>query len=188
MPRDTHRSRGSDAVTAPPLPHEGALSDASSVGECGATSCGYGVRVAIRVAADGRIEDARFEVASPAAARPAASALCAALVGSTVDAAAALSLADVERITSLPRGNPVARTVHFAKSAAVQPLLRARGGGDRPVVCVCFHVTSATIRAAVREHRLTTVDEVRTLTRASAGCGTCRPDVQRLVDAERGAR
>lgn len=147
---------------------------------------GFGVRVAIALDAAERIADARFEVAGAGAARGPASALCSWLVGRSVEDAGALTILDVERITALPRRSPVARTVHFAKSAALLPLLRRRPRAGPPVVCVCFNVTAAALREAVRRHRLATIADVRTQTRASAGCGTCRPDVERILADERG--
>jgi bacterioferritin-associated ferredoxin/NifU-like protein involved in Fe-S cluster formation len=176
-------SPGTSGPSAP-LPHEGPLDGADAVGECGSFAVGYGVRVALRLDAGERIVAASFEVASPDAARPAASALCAALTGMPLEAAGALTVLDVERITALPRGSPVARAVHFARSAALLPLLRRRPRAGPLVVCVCFHVTDAALRDAVRRHRLTTVADVRLRLKASAGCGTCRPDVERILAEE----
>jgi nitrite reductase (NADH) large subunit len=51
-------------------------------------------------------------------------------------------------------------------------------------VCSCNNVSESQIRAAVREHKLTTLAEVKTCTRAGTGCGGCLPQVTTLLKAE----
>ena len=56
--------------------------------------------------------------------------------------------------------------------------------GDPAVnVCSCQGVTRGQIVHAIRDRRLTTVEAVAQHTRASTGCGGCRPDVQALLRA-----
>jgi bacterioferritin-associated ferredoxin len=157
------------------------MPDADARGESGSMSAGPGVRVAFRLT-DDVITDARFETAAFDAARPVASALCANLVGSTISDASRWSLLDVARIASLPPTSPIARTVHFAKSAALFPFLGRRARGGAHITCTCFHVEKLDIVNAIRKHRIRTVDELRAHLPATTGCGSCRPDVQRLID------
>jgi bacterioferritin-associated ferredoxin len=53
---------------------------------------------------------------------------------------------------------------------------------DDPLVCRCYRVHRAAILEAVAAGKLTTVEQVRDATGASAGCGTCFDDVQELLD------
>ena len=53
------------------------------------------------------------------------------------------------------------------------------------LICKCKAVQEQTIRAAVREGDLSTVDEVSAATRACTGCGTCHVDVSLLIRSER---
>lgn len=48
-------------------------------------------------------------------------------------------------------------------------------------VCYCKSVTRGEVIHAIRDRALTTVAEVAEHTRASTGCGGCRPDLERLL-------
>lgn len=83
-----------------------------------------------------------------------------------------------------------AATVFSAGPAA---LLGGASGGeddsaseldDSALVCSCNNVTKKDICAAIREHNLTTVDEVKRCTRAGAGCGGCLPLVTKILNTE----
>ena len=165
-----------------PLPHEGPLPGADAVGESGSMSAGPGVRIAMRFDDEFRVAAIAFEATSFPAARPVASALCRAILGATLDQASAVSIPDLARMSRLPERSVVVRTVHFAKSAALLPHLGRRARSGPAITCTCFQIETATIRSAILRHRLTTVEDVKRQTKAGSGCGTCRPDLQRLLD------
>ena len=50
-------------------------------------------------------------------------------------------------------------------------------------VCSCQSITRGEIIHSIRDRQLTTVAQVAEHTRASTGCGGCRPDVERLLAA-----
>ncbi len=58
---------------------------------------------------------------------------------------------------------------------------------DSAEICGCNGVCKGAIVAAIRQKRLTTLDEVRAHTKASSSCGTCTPDVTALMEATLGA-
>jgi len=151
------------------------------VGESGSLGSGPGVRLSFALDAEFRITDARFETAAFPAARAAASALCRSLLGATLDQAAAVTIVDIATMGGISPKSVAARTVHYAKSAALVPVLGRAVREGPGLTCVCFRVPTERIREAIALHRLTTVDEVRARTRATSGCGTCRPDVERLL-------
>ncbi len=65
-------------------------------------------------------------------------------------------------------------------------LAGAPPGGDRggdKTVCACFGVGLATIRAAIRDHRLASVGEIGALLKAGTNCGSCVPEL-RVILAE----
>ena len=70
-------------------------------------------------------------------------------------------------------------------------LLAARPGGARRdpgrKICVCLDVGANTITDAVRRDGLASVDEIGRSTGAGTGCGSCRPELQRILVAERDA-
>ncbi len=55
---------------------------------------------------------------------------------------------------------------------------------DDAVICNCLNVTKGTIRAAVTEHRCTTVPEVKKCTRAGTSCGSCVKTLTAIVNDE----
>jgi nitrite reductase (NADH) large subunit len=52
---------------------------------------------------------------------------------------------------------------------------------DTAEICGCNGVSKATILAAIGKHKLTTVDQVRSRTKASASCGSCTCQVEGLL-------
>jgi len=166
---------------AAPLSHEGPPAAADVVGESGSMSAGPGARIYLRFADDAVVE-ARFETCRLDAARPVAEALCAALVGATFDDAARYSVIDVARLGAVDPISPAAKLVHYAKSAALRPLLGRRARHGASITCTCFHVETHDIVDAIRRHRIKTVEELKRHLPATTGCGTCRPDVKRMID------
>lgn len=172
-----------DAPARPLLPYEGRLSSprGATSGESGSMESGPGVRVALRIDDELRVAEAAFEVNAFDDARGAASRLCGAVVGCTIDQVSAVTLIDLGLMAGLPPKHPAVRAVHFAKSAALLPWLGRRAVAGAHITCTCFHVATDTIRGAIRDRRLRTVDEVREATKAGSGCGCCRPDVMKLL-------
>lgn len=58
-------------------------------------------------------------------------------------------------------------------------------GAEGRLICHCFHVREGSIRRAVRERGLKSVEEVTRWTRACGGCRSCRPDIHLIIDQER---
>jgi assimilatory nitrate reductase catalytic subunit len=56
-----------------------------------------------------------------------------------------------------------------------------------PTVCSCFGVGRNTVRTAARQHALRTVQDVGRKLRAGTNCGSCVPELQRLLDQALGA-
>jgi assimilatory nitrate reductase electron transfer subunit len=52
-------------------------------------------------------------------------------------------------------------------------------------VCTCMSVTQGEITGAIGTAGLQTVEQVGEHTRAGTGCGTCRGEIQALLDVER---
>ncbi|WP_018955014.1 nitrate reductase [Thioalkalivibrio sulfidiphilus] len=65
-------------------------------------------------------------------------------------------------------------------------LLAGRPAAGRPdtgpVVCACHGVGLNTLREAILNHRLDSVDAVGSVLKAGSGCGSCRPEIQALID------
>jgi len=73
---------------------------------------------------------------------------------------------------------------HSARASlmAGQP---GKGAPDKgPVICACFGVGLNSIAAAISSQALTTVDEIGTVLRAGTNCGSCKPELSRLLEDE----
>ncbi len=68
-------------------------------------------------------------------------------------------------------------------------LLAGRPGAGRvdkgETVCACFQVGGNQIRAALAQPGCTTVAAVGAALRAGTNCGSCRPEIQRIIEASR---
>ncbi|MBL4802996.1 MAG: molybdopterin-dependent oxidoreductase [Emcibacter sp.] len=61
-----------------------------------------------------------------------------------------------------------------------QPLDPALAPG--PIVCACFGVSQKAILAAITQKKATTVDDIGDLLKAGSNCGSCRPEIKKLID------
>jgi assimilatory nitrate reductase catalytic subunit len=50
------------------------------------------------------------------------------------------------------------------------------------VVCACFHVGVNTIREAIREQHLCSVEAVGEVLKAGTNCGSCQPEIKKLIE------
>jgi len=57
-----------------------------------------------------------------------------------------------------------------------------------PLVCACFGVGVNTIRAEVTSGKAANVDEIGRALRAGTNCGSCLPELRKIVDQERAGR
>ena len=79
-------------------------------------------------------------------------------------------------------------TLDPATRVAVLAGKPARGGRDAgETVCACFNVGLNTIRAAIREGGALSVEAIGTALRAGTNCGSCLPELARILGREGGA-
>jgi len=55
---------------------------------------------------------------------------------------------------------------------------------NNDIVCTCFSVTKAEIIKVIKEKNLKTVDEVGEYVDAGTACGSCIPDIKKILDEE----
>ncbi len=76
-------------------------------------------------------------------------------------------------------------TRDFADGQERQGVLAGRGGAATPdrgaIVCSCFEVGINQITVAARTGRCSTVDAIGAATQAGTNCGSCRPEIQRIL-------
>lgn len=177
----THERPDRGRASPRPGVEEGPLPGANAIGESGSLDSGPGVRLSLRVDLDRRILSAGFEVRGIDAARPVLADLCRGLLGATVDDAERTTLRAVARLGALDEGDPAARQIHFALRGALRAWTAPAAERGSEVICACFALERTQIVTAIQEHGLRTIDDVREHMPATRGCGTCRPDIARLL-------
>jgi nitrite reductase (NADH) large subunit len=75
----------------------------------------------------------------------------------------------------------------FGPAFANAPVAGVETLPDTAEICGCNGVCKGAIVTAIKEHALTSLDAVRTRTKASASCGSCTPKVEELLAKTAGA-
>ncbi len=171
--------------------NEGALLRADAVGCVEGRREDSRLRMFLRLASDRRlVEAATFEVEGDRSCRAGLSLVTSMIPGRALEQVEALTVEDVGaeyglHLENLPMLVP-------ALEALGSALAKLRGTPDPfvregRVVCQCLFVREGRIRRAVRERGLRTVEDVQFWTRACTGCRSCRVEVERLIQLERGS-
>ena len=91
----------------------------------------------------------------------------------------------ISRSGSLPRRDWLIGQLEAAESESAMALLAgrpARAAPDRgTILCVCFDVGLKQIIAAIADQALTSVEAVGAALSAGTNCGSCRPEIRRLI-------
>jgi len=77
-------------------------------------------------------------------------------------------------------GHEVTPAERLALVAGIEPVGATPAG---PVICACFAVAEQTILGAIRENGLTTTAQVGVLLKAGTNCGSCIPEIGKLLAA-----
>ena len=163
----------------------GEMKDADAVGEVGSLACGDALKLFLKIK-DNRIIDASFQTFGCASAIASSSALTEMIKGKTLEEALATTNRDIaEFLGGLPK-----EKMHCSVMGqeALEAAIRSyRGEPPIPhshegrIVCTCFGVTEPQIIKAIKENKLTTVEEVTNFTKASGGCGNCIEDILQIL-------
>ena len=164
----------------------GEMKDADAVGEVGSLACGDALKLFLKIK-DNRIIDASFQTFGCASAIASSSALTEMIKGKALEEALAITNRDIaEFLGGLPK-----EKMHCSimGQEALEAAIRSyRGEPPIPhshegrVVCACFGVTEALIVKAIKENKLTTVEEVTNFTKAGGGCGNCIEDIRHILE------
>lgn len=167
----------------------GTMDDADAVGEVGSLACGDALKLFLKIDAEGVITDARFQTFGCASAIASSSVLTEMLKGKTLEEAKKISNKDIANaLGGLPK-----EKMHCSVMGqeALDAALKNFAGEAAPVhepegelVCKCFGVTDVQIRRAIRENRLTTLEEVTDFTKAGGGCGDCHERIGQILAEE----
>jgi NifU-like protein len=166
----------------------GTIPDPDGVGEVGSLACGDALKLMFKLDANRRIADVKFQTFGCASAIASSSALTELVKGMTLDEAGRVTNQDIARyLGGLPEQKMHCSVMgREALEAAIENYRTGRSAKkilEGKVICTCFGVTEEEITRVVRENQLTTVEQVTNYTKAGGGCGNCRPDLARIIEA-----
>ena len=170
----------------------GEIEDPSCVGEVGSLACGDALKLYLKVDEQDRIVDAKFQTFGCASAIASSSALTEMIKGKTVDEALDVSNQDIaEFLGGLPKEKMHCSVM--GKEALEAAVANLRGQEVAPhqegeIVCECFGVTDETIKRAIAENNLSTVEEITDYTKAGGGCGKCLDKLADLLAEAKGQK
>ena len=163
----------------------GEIEDADGVGEVGSLACGDALKLTFKLDKKGKIADAKFKTFGCASAIASSSALTEIIKGLSLEEAEHITNEDIaEYLGGLPKEKMHCSVMgREALEAAIAnyrgiPLPMAQG----EVVCECFGVTDLEIERAVKDHHLTSIEEVTDYVKAGGGCGNCHDRIQEIID------
>lgn len=195
-----------DAVQGKTGTHVGEVANADGVGEHGSVACGDALKFTFRVERDetdptkDRVVEAKFLTFGCTSAIAASEALCRIVEERRPTPLEALKITNQDVVEFL-EGLPTQK-VHCsvmgaeALEEAVWNWAERRGvdmkalgykklGNDAEegrVVCQCFGITEPYLRRQIRELGLKTVDDVTGALKAGGACGSCRGEIQNILD------
>ncbi|MBN2134371.1 MAG: Fe-S cluster assembly protein NifU [Acidobacteria bacterium] len=170
----------------------GEIEDATVSAEVGSLACGDALRLYLKLDDDGKITEAKFMTFGCGSAIASSSALTEMIIGKTIEEAEKITDQDIaDYLGGLPEAK-----VHcsvMGREALEAAIAKLRGEpvpdseeDEGKIVCNCFAITDKKIERVVREHNLSTVDEVTHYTKAGGGCGSCVLEIEDIIRKVRG--
>lgn len=167
----------------------GEAAEPNHVGRSASFECGAVVQVSLQVDESHRITAAKFRAAGCSVMVAAASFLTSKISGETTAEAATLAqrpdllkqhLGAVE-----PERQYCAALACEALLAAITDYsnsIREEWVGDEALICTCFGVSEKVIENQIRAGALSTIEDVTRACNAGAGCRSCYPLIQDILD------
>jgi len=168
----------------------GAIEDPDGVGEVGSMACGDALRLSFKLDAEGRIAEAKFQTFGCGSAIASSSVLTEMVKGKTLAEAARITNEDIAtELDGLPREKMHCSVMgREALEAAMIDYFKRQGRGvpcdllqQTTILCHCFQVTKDTVKDAIFNHRLETIEDVTDFTKAGGGCQECHHDIGDLL-------
>jgi len=155
----------------------------------GNITCGDALRLMVKLDADERIVDAKFQTFGCASAIASSDVLIELIKGKTIDEAEQISNNDIaDYLGGLP--DEKMHCSVMGMEALQKAIAQYKGEpfdleDEGEIICHCFGVTDKLIEKVVAEHGLRTVEEVTHYTKAGGGCGACHPKIEQIIDRVR---
>lgn len=169
----------------------GSIDNPDGVGQVGSIVCGDALKLFLKVdKATGRIADVKFQTFGCGSAIASSSVLTEMVKGKTLDEAAAVTNQQIaDALGGLPKEKMHCSVMGME---ALEAAIKSYKQGGAPVVnelaeegrvvCKCFGVTEEKIIRAIKDNRLKTIEEVTNFTKAGGACGSCKGDIQAILD------
>ena len=171
----------------------GEAPEPSFVGRSASFECGATVRISLHVDESQRITEAKFKAAGCSVLVASASLLIDQVVGKTTGEAASLGQRVEtlkERLGDLPldRRECPALACEALVSAIrnYSDVARDEWEGEEALICTCFCVSERTIEREVQMKGLKTISEVTAVCNAGAGCRSCYPLIEDILEEVNG--
>jgi NifU-like protein len=163
----------------------GVIEDPDGVGEVGSLACGDALTLYFKLDDEGRISDAKFLTFGCASAIASSSALTEMIIGKTLEEAEKVSNEDIAAyLGELPKEKMHCSVM--GQEALEKAIANYRGEAEKKVegqiVCECFGITDREIEKTIREHHLTSIEDVTGYLKAGGGCGKCHDNIQQIMD------
>ena len=171
----------------------GEASEPSFVGRSASFECGATVRISLHVDESQRITEAKFKAAGCSILVASASLLIDQVVGKTTGEAASLGQR-LETLNEKLGDLPLERSEcpALACEALVSAIrnysdsARDEWEGDEALICTCFCVSERTIEREIQRNGLQTIAEVTAACNAGAGCRSCYPLIEDILEEVNG--
>jgi NifU-like protein len=163
----------------------GVIEDADGVGEVGSIACGDALTLYFKVDDGDRIVDVKFQTFGCASAIASSSALTEMIKGKTLEEAKKVTNDDIaDFLGGLPKEKMHCSVMgqealekaiaHYEGKTIVKP--------EGEIVCECFGVTDRQIEKAVKDHHLSSIEDVTNYLKAGGGCGKCHDRIGEIID------
>ncbi len=161
----------------------------SFIGRSASFHCGATLRISLHIDESQRIVEAKFKAAGCSVLVASASLLTDRILGKTTGEAA--TLCQRVRLLEVQLG-PVETAQTDCPALACEALvaaireysdaIRDSWEGDQALICTCFGVSEKTIEREIQTNGLTTIAEVTRACNAGAGCRSCYPLIEDILD------
>jgi len=172
----------------------GEIENPDGVGEEGSLACGDMLKLTFKLDKDERIVDVKFKTFGCASAIASSSVMTEMIKGMTLEEASKVTNKDiVDKLGGLPEAKMHCSVMGMeALQAAIENYRGGKGKTQKKVegkiVCTCFGVTDKEIEKVVLENNLDSVEQVTNYCKAGGGCGSCRGEIQMIIDKIRGKK
>ena len=169
--------------------HVGDASEPSFTGRSASFNCGATLRISLQIDESQRIVEAKFKAAGCSVMVASAELLTEQVLGMTTGEAATLGQQVGLIAAQLGQVDPqrmdcpgMACDALLKAIQEYSDAVRESWEGDQALICTCFGVSEKTIEREIRVNGLSTIAEVTRACNAGAGCRSCYPLIEDILE------